>query len=208
MAIKTYKHNSQTQLSLHFNAKEFKCKCGEVHDIKIDSALIDILEKTRSKLNAKSCTIYSGFRCCKHDKNSGGSGSGPHTQGYAADCYFIAQNGLRIPSSKVCLALEDLGHKAGIGYRCGGGPDNSGQIHIDTKPRKWFGDESKSLTKSCCNSFYDYFGVSKTIYYIVKKGDNLSAIAKRYGTTVNQLVSWNNIKNANLIQVGQKIKVK
>lgn len=45
-------------------------------------------------------------------------------------------------------------------------------------------------------------------YYTVKSGDNLSTIAKNYGTTVNQLVSWNNIKNANLIYVGQKLRVK
>lgn len=45
-------------------------------------------------------------------------------------------------------------------------------------------------------------------YYTVKSGDNLSTIAKNYGTTVNQLVSWNNIKNANLIYVGQRLRVK
>ena len=45
-------------------------------------------------------------------------------------------------------------------------------------------------------------------YYTVKKGDTLSAIAKKYGTTVNQLVKWNNIKNANLIYAGQKLRVK
>ena len=49
---------------------------------------------------------------------------------------------------------------------------------------------------------------SNVEYYTVKSGDNLSAIAKKYGTTVNQLVSWNNIKNANLIYVGQKIRVR
>ena len=45
-------------------------------------------------------------------------------------------------------------------------------------------------------------------YYTVVEGDNLTKIAKKYGTTVNQLVSWNNIKNANLIYVGQKIRVR
>lgn len=47
----------------------------------------------------------------------------------------------------------------------------------------------------------------KTSTYIVKKGDTLSGIAKKYGTTVNKLVSLNNIKNPNLIYVGQKIKI-
>lgn len=45
-------------------------------------------------------------------------------------------------------------------------------------------------------------------YYTVKSGDNLTKIAKKYGTTVSQLVSWNNIKNANLIYTGQKLRVK
>ena len=45
-------------------------------------------------------------------------------------------------------------------------------------------------------------------YYTVKRGDNLIGIAARYGTTVNQLVAWNNISNPNLIYAGQKIRVR
>ena len=48
----------------------------------------------------------------------------------------------------------------------------------------------------------------KIEYYTVKSGDNLTKIAKKYGTTVNQLVKWNNIKNPNLIYPNQKIRVK
>jgi len=44
--------------------------------------------------------------------------------------------------------------------------------------------------------------------YTVKKGDSLSAIAKKYGVTVNDLVAWNNIVNRNLINAGQVIVVK
>jgi len=46
------------------------------------------------------------------------------------------------------------------------------------------------------------------VYYTVKSGDTLSAIAQKYGTTVNKLVSENNIKDKNKIYVGQQIKVK
>lgn len=47
------------------------------------------------------------------------------------------------------------------------------------------------------------------IYYTVKAGDNLTAIAKRNGTTVLQLLKLNpNIKDANKIYVNQKIRVK
>lgn len=67
---------------------------------------------------------------------------------------------------------------------------------------------------------YDYNSVQKrvneilaakkkktTIIYTVKKGDTLSAIAKKYGTTVKALVAENNIKDKNVIHVGQKLKI-
>lgn len=51
-------------------------------------------------------------------------------------------------------------------------------------------------------------GTVSTQYYTVVSGDNLTKIAKRYGTTINQLVAWNNIKNPNKIYPGQKLRVK
>lgn len=42
--------------------------------------------------------------------------------------------------------------------------------------------------------------------YTVKSGDDLSTIAKRLGTSVNNLVAKNGIKNQNLIYAGQKLK--
>ena len=44
-----------------------------------------------------------------------------------------------------------------------------------------------------------------TFIYIVKKGDTLSTIAKKYDTTVDEIVALNNIKNPNLIFVGQRL---
>lgn len=44
--------------------------------------------------------------------------------------------------------------------------------------------------------------------YTVKKGDTLSGIAGKYGTTVSKLQSLNGIKDANLIYVGQTLKLK
>lgn len=51
-------------------------------------------------------------------------------------------------------------------------------------------------------------GVSSGTYYTVKSGDTLSSIANKYKTSVAQLVKLNGIKNANLIYVNQKIRVK
>lgn len=45
-------------------------------------------------------------------------------------------------------------------------------------------------------------------YYTIQPGDALSKIAKRFGTSVNQLAAWNNIKKVNVIYAGQKIRVK
>lgn len=45
------------------------------------------------------------------------------------------------------------------------------------------------------------------VWYVVKSGDTLSKIAKTYNTTVAKLVSLNNIKDANKIYVGQRLRV-
>lgn len=49
---------------------------------------------------------------------------------------------------------------------------------------------------------------NKSTTYTVKKGDTLTDIAKEYKTTVAKLVKDNNIKNPNLIYVGQKLVIK
>ena len=43
--------------------------------------------------------------------------------------------------------------------------------------------------------------------YVVKSGDTLSSIARRYNTTYQELARYNNIANPNLIYVNQVIKI-
>ena len=43
--------------------------------------------------------------------------------------------------------------------------------------------------------------------YIVKQGDTLSSIAKKYNTTYQELATYNNIANPDFIQIGQKILI-
>lgn len=47
----------------------------------------------------------------------------------------------------------------------------------------------------------------KEITYTVRAGDTLTAIAKKYKTTVKAIAKKNNIKNVNKIYVGQKLKI-
>jgi murein DD-endopeptidase MepM/ murein hydrolase activator NlpD len=44
-------------------------------------------------------------------------------------------------------------------------------------------------------------------YHTVARGDTLSAIAKRYGTTVSNLCKLNNISSKSILRIGQKIRV-
>ena len=88
---------------------------------------------------------------------------------------------------------------------------------------KWKnGDERKRLLTA---AGYDYATIQKIVnaklakkpskpsapaatYYTVKRGDTLSGIAKKYGTTYQYLAKLNGIKNPHLIYPGQKIRVK
>lgn len=78
-------------------------------------------------------------------------------------------------------------------------------------------DRKKKLTAAG----YDYSAVqakvneilkgsasSAAVYYTVKAGDTLSAIARKYGTTYQKLAQINGIKNPNIITVEQRIRVK
>lgn len=47
-----------------------------------------------------------------------------------------------------------------------------------------------------------------SVYYTVRAGDNLSAIASRYGTSYQSIASLNGLANPNLIFAGQTLKIK
>ena len=48
---------------------------------------------------------------------------------------------------------------------------------------------------------------TQSINYTIKKGDTLWEIARRYGTTVQEIASINNIQNPNLIYPGETIRI-
>ena len=43
--------------------------------------------------------------------------------------------------------------------------------------------------------------------HTVQRGDTLTAIALRYGSTVNRIAEMNNIKDVNKIRVGQELRI-
>lgn len=47
-----------------------------------------------------------------------------------------------------------------------------------------------------------------SVYYTVRAGDNLSAIASRYGTSYQSIAALNGLANPNLIFAGQTLKIK
>lgn len=76
----------------------------------------------------------------------------------------------------------------------------------DRKQRLTAAGYDYSAIQAIVNSKVGGKAVTNRIY-TVKKGDTLSAIAKRYGTTVQDIAKKNNIKNVNKIYVGQKLNV-
>lgn len=46
-----------------------------------------------------------------------------------------------------------------------------------------------------------------SLTHVVSKGETLYAISKKYGVSVNDLKSWNNIGSQNIISVGQKLVI-
>lgn len=62
--------------------------------------------------------------------------------------------------------------------------------------------KSRSISKPYNNSYQS----GNAVVYTVKSGDNLGAIAQKYGVTVAQLKDWNGL-HSNNIRVGQKLSV-
>ena len=52
-----------------------------------------------------------------------------------------------------------------------------------------------------------YVNYGSYIIYTVASGDVLSGIAVRFGVSVPEIQGWNEIKNPDLIRVGQKLEI-
>lgn len=161
--IKKYEFGNTTQLSPHFNAKEFRCKCGKEHDFEVNEKLVENLEKLYEALNCSKIIVTSGYRCTAHDKNVGGNGTGQHTKGNAADICCYGQDGQPISTKIVCCKAQDIGF-TGIANI-----NTSYQYtHVDVRTgSKWYGDETRG-NSSVTSDFYQYFGIQKEDKNLIK----------------------------------------
>ena len=156
MSVNHYDYNDNTQLSLHFNVREFRCSCGKSHETLLASELVDKLEALYTALNCSKIIVTSGYRCPDHDKAVGGTSSGQHTKGTAADVCCYGQDGQPISSKTVCCKAQDLGF---------GGIANITAAyqytHLDVRTGyRWLGDEVNG-NSTVTEDFYKYFGIKK-----------------------------------------------
>ena len=150
-----YEYNDETQLSAHFNAREFRCKCGKTHDTEINPNLVTNLEKLYRVLDCSRIVVTSGYRCPDHDKAVGGNGTGQHTKGNAADIICYGQDGNIISTKKVACKAQDIGF-GGIGNI----DRTYTAIHVDVRTgAKWYGDEAVrgGTSGSVTDDFYRYY---------------------------------------------------
>ncbi len=66
------------------------------------------------------------------------------------------------------------------------------------------GGANNGWRKYAKGTYVDY---GSYIVYTVAQGDVLSGIAIRFGVTVQQIQQWNNIKNPDVISIGQKLTI-
>ena len=173
--------DGNTFLAPHFQVHEFADPSDYVNvaypvDIPIHNKLPAVLEDVFQHFGCTLGKICSGYRSPAADLDVGGSGSGPHTLGIAADVYFY-KNGQPVPSRLVACFLKDRGIK-GIGLNCGGNPNGT---HIDMRgfgvwnDSVWYGDEAvrNGGIYKTVSDFYSYTGTTKAEVY--PDGDTPSA---------------------------------
>ena len=90
--------------------------------------------------------------------------------------------------------------------------DETDEIQIQVHDRdsiwmeKWLNDAIDAASSTSSSSSDTPSGGGETVYTVVK-GDTLSGIAAKYGTTYQEIAKANSIKNPNLIYPGQQFKI-
>ncbi len=73
--------------------------------------------------------------------------------------------------------------------------------------------EINKLDSTYLKQYIDPANVKKLIstpngaVYVVRSGDTLGAIARKYHTTVRNIMNWNNLRSADKLSIGQRLRV-
>ena len=184
MTMQTYPSNDNTQLSPHFCASEFACKCGKAHTFQIADELIAKLEQLYDSLECSKIIVTSGYRCPEHDRAVGGNGSGQHTKGTAADVICYNCNKETISSKLVSCAAQEIGFTGIANIDA-----QYDKTHLDIRTSdKWYGNEIYG-NKTITDDFYRYYNL---------QGED-SMAEKAYGIDVSYAqgkIDWEKVKTS------------
>jgi len=90
--------------------------------------------------------------------------------------------------------------------------NRGGRIRASNKPLPLYADTNEQSEKedasTVSSSTSSNSSKGSPQYHIIRKGDTLSALAKRYGTTVSKICALNGIKPTKILQIKERIRVK
>lgn len=145
------------------------------------------------ELTKKQVIIYSDLYNSESTFNSELASQGELWLAYYGD-YRNLENTNSSWNTFIGVQYTDQGNVAGI----------NGNVDRDLFAEEIFLEDSSEIPNTeNPNGNYN----TETIYYTVKRGDTLSAIASRYGTTVQEIAQINGIQNVNLIYPGQILRI-
>ena len=165
---------------------------GGVSTEQVNQIAMAFIQKVK-ELTKKQVIIYSDLYNIENTFNSELSSQGELWLAYYGD-YRNLENTNSSWNTFIGVQYTDQGNVAGI----------NGNVDRDLFTEEIFLDDSSEIPNTeNPNSSYN----TETIYYTVKRGDTLSAIASRYGTTVQEIAQINAIQNVNLIYPGQVLRI-
>lgn len=156
----------------------------------INQIAIAFIQKVK-ELTKKQVIIYSDLYNSERTFNSQLASQGELWIAYYGD-YRNLENINSAWSKFIGVQYTDQGRVAGI----------NGYVDRDLFSENIFLDDTSEIPET-----ENPNDNTKTIYYTVQRGDTLSQIASRFGTTVQEIAKINGIQNINLIYPGQILRI-
>ncbi len=165
---------------------------GGVSTEEINQIAMAFIQKVK-EITEKQVIIYSDLYNSENTFNSELSSQGELWLAYYGD-YRNLENVNSRWNKFIGVQYTDKGNVAGI----------NGNVDRDLFTEEIFLDDNSEIPNNeNPNGNYN----TETIYYTVKRGDNLSTIASLYGTTVQEIAQINGIQDVNLIYPGQVLRI-